>query len=295
MTAVWHFARPEIPRRAILLCLAALAVPVIYTLSWAGPNSDVEPLLWLLALVPAFLLAYYRGWRGAATALALGMVLLTITQLILIYRGDDLPNWPLLFWTTIAFLAIGITLGWTSELLHGRRAEAERLALTDDLTGIWNRRRVRMFLETQFERAQLGIEENLSVVLFDLDRFKSFNDLHGHKMGDEALRNFAQTLLRTTRGPDLSARYGGEEFLTVLCSCDEQGALSFVQRVRTELQRSQREPPYLTSCAGVACFRAGMSSPNELLIAADSALYAAKAAGQDHVRLYSAQPVLRSG
>ncbi len=295
MTAVWHFARPVIPRRALVLCLAALAVPVLYTLFWTGPSSDAEPLLWLLALVPAFLLAYYRGWRGAATALAFGMVLLTITQLIVVWRGGPLANWSVLFWTTTAFLAIGLAMGWGSELMHRGRAEAERMALTDDLTGIWNRRRVRMFLEAQFDRALAGVDENLSVVLFDLDRFKSFNDLHGHKMGDEALRNFAQTLLRTTRGPDLSARYGGEEFLTVLCSCDEQGALSFVQRVRTELQRSQREPPYLTACAGVACFRAGMSSPNELLMAADTALYAAKAAGQDMVRLYSAEPALRSG
>jgi diguanylate cyclase (GGDEF)-like protein len=295
MTAIWHFPQPVIPRRAIIISLAALAIPVGYTLFWTGPSSQAEPLLWLLALVPAFLLAYYRGWRGAAIALALGMVLLIISQLIVVFRGGQPANWPLLFWTTTALLAIGLALGWTSELLHGHRAEAERMALTDDLTGIWNRRRVRMFLDTQFERAQAGVEENLSVVLFDLDRFKSFNDLHGHKMGDEALRNFAQTLLRTTRGPDLSARYGGEEFLTVLCSCDEQGALSFVQRVRTELQRSQREPPYLTACAGIACFRASMGSPNDLLIAADSALYAAKAAGQDMVRLYSAEPVLRSG
>ncbi|MEX2283013.1 MAG: diguanylate cyclase [Gemmatimonadota bacterium] len=295
MTAIWHFPRPAIPRRAIILCLAALAVPVAYSLFRSGPSSQAEPLLWLLALVPAFLLSYYRGWRGAATALALGMVLLTITQFIVVFRGGQPASWSLLFFTTTALLAIGLALGWTSELLHGQRAEAERMALTDDLTGIWNRRRVRMFLDTQFERAQAGVEENLSVVLFDLDRFKSFNDLHGHKMGDEALRNFAQTLLRTTRGPDLSARYGGEEFLTVLCSCDEQGALSFVQRVRTELQRSQREPPYLTTCAGIACFRAAMSSPNDLLIAADSALYAAKAAGQDMVRLHSTEPVLRSG
>jgi diguanylate cyclase (GGDEF)-like protein len=294
MAAVWHFARPTIPRRAVLLILAALAVPVFYTLFGTGPSSAAQPLVWLLALVPAFLLAFYRGWRGAAIALALGMIVLTGTQLVVIARGQPIANWPVLFWTTTALVAIALALGWASELLHGKRAEAERLALTDDLTGIWNRRRVRMFMETQFDRALAGVEENFTVVLFDLDSFKSFNDLHGHKMGDEALRNFAQTLLRTTRGPDLSARYGGEEFLTVLCSCDEQGALSFVQRVRTELQRSQREPPYLTACAGVACFKPGMSSPNELLIAADTALYAAKAAGQDKVRLYAAEPALRS-
>ena len=72
MTPTWHFGRPEIPARSIALCAAALAVPVIAQIAFAQSVGEHEMLLWLLAVVPAFLLAYYRGWRGAATALAGG-------------------------------------------------------------------------------------------------------------------------------------------------------------------------------------------------------------------------------
>ena len=286
MAMVWHFNRPEIPRRAIALSLAALAIPVLQTLFWPGPAGEVEPLVWLLALVPAFLLAYYRGWQGAATALAAGMVFLTGSHLAVVARGEPIVNWKVLFGVTAALIAITLATGWISELLHGQRARAERMALTDDLTGIWNRRRVRMFLETAFKQATEDRKKRLAVVLFDLDKFKSFNDLNGHQAGDAALRQFAQTLGLSTHRSDLSARYGGEEFLTVLSSCDQEGAVSFVERVRTALRTSQPNPQ-LTACAGIACFEPGMISPNELLIAADSALYAAKKSGHDRICVFA--------
>lgn len=72
--------------------------------------------------------------------------------------------------------------------------------------------------------------------MLDVDKFKSYIDLHGHQAGDAALRRFAQTLALSTRISNLSARYGGEEFLTVLSSCDEQGAVPFVEKVRTALR-----------------------------------------------------------
>lgn len=287
MAVVWHFARPSIPSRAIVLSFAALLVPVLQTLFWPGPPADVEPLVWLLALVPAFLLAYYRGREGAATALAFGMVLLTITHVVVVARGEPVANWQVLFGVTVATIAISLGTGWISELLHAQRASAEAVALTDDLTGIWNRRRARMFLESMFEQARSGGGPRFALILFDLDNFKSFNDLYGHEAGDRALQNFAATLRMTTRLSDLSARYGGEEFVTVLSSCDEQGAVSFVERVRSALKSMPSELPRLTACAGIACFEPGMNSPNEIMLAADNALYSAKRRGQDTICVHT--------
>lgn len=286
MAAVWLFHRPSIPRRAIALSFAALAVPVLQTLLWPGPAAEAEPLVWLLALVPAFLLAYYRGWRGAATALAVGMVFFTGTHLTAVWLGLELASWPILFAVTVALVSSSLGAGALSEALHQHRSSAEQLALTDDLTGLWNRRRIRMVLEQAFD-PQRGPKRPFALVMFDLDSFKAFNDLHGHAAGDQALRNFAATLRAATGPSDLSGRYGGEEFISVLWECDERGALAFVEQVRAALQLSQTEPPYLTTCAGIACFRPGMKSPNELLIAADTALYEAKRNGRDCVRIYA--------
>lgn len=295
MSVVWHFARPEIPGRALSISLLALSVPVAQTLWFGGPSDQPDVLLWLLALIPAFLLAYYRGWRGASIALALGMVLLTGTNLLAVWMGQLPANWSMLLSVTVVLAAVSLGAGWLSESLHRQRAAAERLALTDDLTGIWNRRRARMALEQAFARFA-GQDTGLAVVMFDIDRFKAFNDVQGHAAGDRRLRIFAETLSRTTRKPDLSARYGGEEFLSILCFCDEAGAIAFAERVRTEFQAAQPEDAPLTVCAGIAVSRRPLSSPNDLLSEADQALYQAKKAGRDCVRVSrTAEPERQAG
>jgi len=295
MSVVWHFARPKIPGRALLISVLALSVPVAQTLWFGGPSDQPDALLWLLALIPAFLLAYYRGWRGASTALALGMVLLTGTNLIAVWLGHWPASWSMLLWVTVVLAAVALAAGWLSELLHRQRAAAERLALTDDLTGIWNRRRARMVLEQAFARSR-GSDQGLAVVMFDIDRFKSFNDLQGHAAGDSRLRMFAETLSRTTRKPDLSARYGGEEFLSILCFCDEDGAVAFAERVRAEFFAAQADEAPLTVCAGIALYRRWLGSPNDLLIEADRALYEAKQAGRDCVRVFkTSEPERQAG
>jgi diguanylate cyclase (GGDEF)-like protein len=286
LAVVWHFARARSPGHVALLALAALSFPVLGTLLLGNDFHTAKPLLWLSALVPVFALAHDRGAQGAAIGLACALGALAITELVAQVTAPEGLGVDA-FAIGAGMAAVSGAAAWLSEALHRQRAKAERLALTDDLTGIWNRRRGRMFLDTEFRRAQEDPGAIFAVILFDLDSFKSYNDLHGHSAGDIALRNFARTLLEATRPPDLSARYGGEEFLTVLSSCDEQGALSFVDRVRSALKSSQNGPPYLTACAGIACFQAGMTSPNEILIAADKALYAAKDAGHDRAMIYA--------
>jgi diguanylate cyclase (GGDEF)-like protein len=187
----------------------------------------------------------------------------------------------------VAYLAISLVVGWGAEMLHQQRARAELLALTDDLTNVPNRRRARMFLESEFQAARAG--RPLSIVMFDLDAFKLYNDTYGHAAGDNALCNFSRALLSSTRPEELSARYGGEEFMAVLPTCDLEGALTFVQKVRSALRAVQPEEALLTVSAGVACFEGEMRSSSELIIAADKALYQAKKQGRDAVRVYQGE------
>jgi len=284
MTPVWYLVpRPAIPRLAILLCLIALIVPAIAELWFADLIGNHQPLVWLLAVIPSFLLAFYRGWAGAATALAAGMAVLSLTQVGVLLTVGYIDNWPVILILVIIFCATAVANGLATELLHQQRASAELMALTDDLTGLPNRRFVERLLDREFAAAIRG--RPLTVAIFDIDNFKDYNDRFGHAAGDQALTTFAKTLGEMTRKMDLSARYGGEEFLTVLSSCDLEGGLQFVERVRNALRKVDFIAGPISVSVGVATYRPGMDSPNDLLAAADRALYAAKQAGRDCVRV----------
>jgi diguanylate cyclase (GGDEF)-like protein len=272
-----------IPLRALLLSFAALFVPIFTALVFPDFSSgDTGLLIWLTALIPAFLLTYYRGWSGASLALAMGMAALVFTHLALLFAGIRIDNWGLLAGIILVYLATSLGIGWVTELLHVERRRAEKLALTDQLTGIGNRRHAVVFVEAAFAAAQRGIP--LSVVLFDVDKFKNYNDLHGHFGGDEALKRVSQVLTASTRRMNLTARWGGEEFLSLLSDTPIEGALIFAERVLSEIHQEFPDGS-ITLSAGLARYVPGMDSPARLLAAADQAMYAAKAAGGDCVRM----------
>ncbi len=276
-------SRRRVPPRALLLSLAALVVPVVAALAFPDRLAEYATLLWLLALVPPFLLAYYRGWRGAATALAAGMATLSVTEAMAGWLGQPVPD--LLLGVVVIYVATALGIGWLAERLHQDKDEVEDMALTDILTHLPNRRHARVFLKNEFAAAERG--RLLSVALFDLDDFKTFNDRHRHQAGDEALCAFAEVLTRSTRRMNLSARFGGEEFLAVLAGSDAEGAMVFADRVRSSLQGLSVGGDGLTVSGGVAVYHPSMRTPDELLAAADQALYQAKREGRNAVRLFA--------
>lgn len=270
-----------VPRRALWLSLAALVAPVAAAFGAPESMSRYASLLWLTALLPAFLLAFYRGWRGVATSLALGMATLSVTQAVSVWFGRPLPD--LLLAVVITYLVISLGIGWLAEQLHQERAEATDMAFTDQLTGLPNRRHAEIFLRDEFAAAERG--RTVAVVLFDLDDFKGYNDAHGHSAGDEALRTFASVLRANTRRMNLAARHGGEEFLAILAGSNPRGASIFANRVRTALEVEAIGDPALTVSAGVALYREGVTDPEELIREADAALYEAKRNGRNQVKV----------
>ncbi|TVP73019.1 MAG: diguanylate cyclase [Gemmatimonadales bacterium] len=156
--------------------------------------------------------------------------------------------------------------------LHARLHAA---SLTDPLTGLPNRRHLELHLEQEFAAARRG--RPLSVVLFDLDDFKQYNDALGHLAGDEALRTVGEVLDSETRAMNLVARYGGDEFVAVLSDTDVEGARRHARRVARRLARSPVAGPLALRISwGVAEFGEGLDSGKALLEAADRALYRAK-------------------
>jgi diguanylate cyclase (GGDEF)-like protein len=164
----------------------------------------------------------------------------------------------------------------------------ERQALVDGLTGISNRRHCEDSLTAEIARAdRLGTP--LTLVLADLDDFKAINDLHGHAVGDDVLREFASVLRATVRDSDLAGRWGGEEFLLLLPGADGEGGAQFADRVRSALTersfRGKDAAVFTVTCSfGVAQHIAG-GDERELFAAADRALYRAKRRGKNCVEL----------
>jgi diguanylate cyclase (GGDEF)-like protein len=159
-----------------------------------------------------------------------------------------------------------------------RSDELHRLAVTDPLTGLANRRRLLIDLAREVARAE-RFNTALSVAMVDLDRFKRFNDLNGHVAGDRLLREFGGLLAHGCRTTDLAGRYGGEEFLVVLCDTPLEDAEQAVDRLRKMWTDRGNVP---TFSAGVAELRAG-DTVQSLVERADTALYAAKRAGRNRI------------
>jgi diguanylate cyclase (GGDEF)-like protein len=150
------------------------------------------------------------------------------------------------------------------------------LSMTDPLTQLPNRRRLELHLEKEFGAARRG--RMLSVILFDLDNFKQYNDTAGHQAGDEALHEFAEILREQTRVMNLAARYGGDEFITILADADRAGALVHAQRVAHAVaENGLLAAAGICASAGVATYDPNMRGPADLIRAADSDLYARKA------------------
>jgi diguanylate cyclase (GGDEF)-like protein len=272
----------KVPFRALVFSIVALAVPLFATFFAGEAVSQYEILIWLPALVPAFLLTYYRGWGGASLALAAAMATLTLAQVVTsLVRAQPWP-WQITMTVVTLCVVVCLGIGWIGELLHRAKRKAEAEALRDPLTRLANRGHVNLFLETAIGSAERG--GHLVIVLMDLDFFKRINDRHGHSAGDATLVAFAQVLKTHTRRSDLSARFGGEEFIAVLTGPGGvKGARVFAERVREAVRKIPFEWGPVTVSMGVAGYEPGMRTSDPILAAADRALYQAKAAGRDRV------------
>jgi len=171
--------------------------------------------------------------------------------------------------------------------IQRQNATLERLAMTDGLTGLANRRALDQGLEREWKRATRE-DLSLSVIILDIDHFKAFNDVLGHLAGDDCLRAVAGCLQqRLHRAGDLAARYGGEEFAVLLPGADRAGALAVAEDIRRDILGLEQANPgcsggRLTVSLGIATRRTGQAGDlKSLVAAADRALYQAKSGGRN--------------
>ena len=164
---------------------------------------------------------------------------------------------------------------------------AVEFAVTDPLTGLYNRRYLETHLQSLMARADAG-DRQVCLLIFDIDFFKGVNDTHGHEAGDDVLREFSSRLKRGVRGIDLVSRHGGEEFVVVMPETDTAYAKKVAERLRRDVEREA----FLTTAGvhipvtvsiGLASYSGTGDSTSALIRRADEALYAAKRSGRNRV------------
>ncbi len=301
--AIYVFLHGGAPRALwIALAVCCLGVVVLYPVLDFAPRASIYSLMGVLMLSPGVWHIVRHGWhqepslRMVALTLglcSLGLVLRAMQSWLEPFELGELMQpgkGPGLTFLVAFICMLGSGFGFILAALERSANDMENLATHDGLTECLNRSAAVALLGNTLQRAQ-RTGESTSLVMLDLDHFKAVNDKHGHRTGDEVLRKFAQTARLRLRASDVLARMGGEEFALILPATDAVGAVHVAESVRAAvealvIQDLKDGTLSVTVSAGVACAAAGATTtPDMLYHRADTALYAAKAAGRNRIEL----------
>jgi diguanylate cyclase (GGDEF)-like protein len=247
-------------------------------------------MLWLswLYLRPSAVASWRWRWLGGLALLTSGVMVAGRAALVLL-MPESYPRFESGHWINVLGLVVsngGLMVGTLAFLLaHRDEAERElqRMATTDGLTGVLNRRCWMAQSTSHFELARRHGRQ-LVVLMLDIDFFKRINDTRGHQAGDRALVIFASALQELVRLPDLVGRYGGEEFCVLLPMSDVAAARAVDQRLREASRRVSTTLGFeLTFSAGVACLTPDDTRLDDVIARADQALYTAKQGGRNRL------------
>jgi diguanylate cyclase (GGDEF)-like protein len=211
------------------------------------------------------------------------------------------PAWPDLivpgvFFFGACFVWLTFRLALQTAVDIRRVTLLEKESITDSLTGLYNRRYLDRRLEEEFSRAK-RYRTPLSILLVDIDHFKSVNDTHGHQAGDLVLSYLAKLTLNAVRTSDIAARYGGEELLVIAPNTVEAAAGSLAERLRQHIENHElvltrdpgnRQIVRISVSVGVAVVDGEMENAQQLVQQADEALYRAKKEGRNRVVVHRA-------
>lgn len=229
-------------------------------------------------LGPVALAAWRLGSRAGSVTATVSTIAWMLSNAL---AGEQHANWWITGWNGLSrlgfFLVVSGLLAEMRSLLEGER----RLARTDELTGLANRRAFLDGCGLELARAR-RTGGSVSLLFLDLDGFKEVNDRLGHAAGDALLRAASQAILRSTRGHDLAGRLGGDEFALLLPTAGAEVARAVVERLRTALRDAlQGEAAQVTVSIGAVTYAEPPESTAAMLAEADGRLYEAKQGGRD--------------
>lgn len=291
----WHIY----PVGAVVVTEGILLGALLYVLMGYDVELDSWAVVFLIGIL-SIVLPTYITYPKAFRLLLLSVWVSAVVSVLLISNRFDLQLKVIL--TLLAYLAAlafiirpisrkvveGIRLNILNQSLMEQLSDSfnkvSHQANTDALTGLMNRHALN---QTLGEQIMAGERRHtvFSLLMMDVDYFKSINDTYGHDVGDLALKHVASTVSSQVRTGEFCARFGGEEFVVLLPSMEEREALVVAERIRAAVESSPLPEPshQITLSIGVATYRPGMTA-DELLKAADTQVYAAKKNGRNQVR-----------
>ncbi|MHB8792764.1 MAG: GGDEF domain-containing protein [Thermoleophilia bacterium] len=260
-------------RRLIILALVCANFFFLWLMLTVFAQSDFWPLL----AAPILVSAWFFYEVGAVVTIA-------VTSLLLIQTSFEKNG--TIFIAVATFAVLGLMLGWGQRRQRKMHRHVLRSSLTDSLTGLYNFGSFMECLDREVRRVD-RYGGAVTLVMFDIDHFKMFNDRFGHQAGNEALKAVAATLRKQKRESDIVARFGGEEFV-LLFPGKEAGGVETARRMRKAISQISVSvgggaKAEITVSAGVACYPNGATSKEELLDKVDQLLYASKRKGRNRV------------
>jgi diguanylate cyclase (GGDEF)-like protein len=272
-----------------LYALAVLGIALVGLVDWCT-GSELSFSVFYLA--PVGLVAI-KGRKDPAIFFSL---LAAGVWAVVDFRDHSYSHWEIGYWNALVRLAVLVIVAVTVSRLREQAARERKYAWTDALTGLANIRAYYAALEREVERAR-RTERPLTVAYIDIDDFKSVNDERGHLEGDRLLRSCAAALAANVRAIDTAARLGGDEFALLLPETGAYAAELLLQRVRVALLREMQtsEPSWaVTFSIGAVSVLGNPSSTEELVRAADQAMYRVKKSGKDGLFVGTYEPQPRS-
>jgi diguanylate cyclase (GGDEF)-like protein len=270
---LFHVAGPGAVTNDLSILVVLLATAAIATINMA-PSLFVQSGFTVGILsVPLLTYLSYGDLQHVKFAVGIGVAMLALLQ----FGYDAAKNFR----------------DGARELVRSQQLskELEELSVTDSLTGLANRRKLAETLQSECARA-MRQSTSVSVVMVDVDLFKKYNDFYGHQAGDLCLQKIAAVLQRTARrAGELAARYGGEEFVVLRANCSQEEAAALAEAVRAEIEALALPHPSSASGIVTASFGVAAGIPQRdatgdaLIRSADNALFEAKRAGRNRVRL----------
>lgn len=266
-------------RRAVgaaLLCLIVTACADIFT--------GYQIALHLFYAIPVLLIGWRYGPPGAAAAAAVCAVVWTATGPLagLVHQNALNP-----YWNFVMRLSILAVIGYLVCAYRFALLAERRLSRTDPLTGLANRRHFLEILEVELKRSS-RYRRPFALLYVDVDNFKALNDTRGHHTGDSALYAIARVLAREIRGGDTAARLGGDEFAVLLVEAGADIAVKTARRLFDRVTGALEAQGWpIGISAGLAVFSQVDAAVDDLLKAADAAMYEAKSAGKNRLSCVS--------
>jgi diguanylate cyclase (GGDEF)-like protein len=279
--------------RQLFFDLVALALIIYFS---GGLASPIIAMFIVYIMIATFLTDYHKAFRSTLTVIAL-LLLITLLQ-----RGENFfSSQQIMAMLTfdIMFIFAYFVSGYLSKNLHTNEAllkellkQTQELSITDGLTGLYNQMHFFELINLETKKSQ---RQNLSysLIMFDVDHFKNYNDHNGHLRGSETLKNIGAIMRNKFRTTDLLAKYGGDEFVVILPQADKVGAYLAAERLRESIEKqvfpgAETQPlKKLTISIGLAAYPEHGLNEEEILNHADKALYFAKDSGRNRTVIYN--------